>query len=126
MNFRADSCVSGATTDIAIWSQVEQGLAITSCSLPALQPLLRKAVQKLGFSSASRGGASGYPAVEARSRNRKSKALSEGPRLTLRASDFDFTLVDDGDSTAELKSLDHHDTLNNSCNKSEEIVQLAA
>jgi hypothetical protein len=42
---------SGNTLDIAIWSSVEQGLAITAGSLATLRPLLKLAGHHLGFTS---------------------------------------------------------------------------
>jgi hypothetical protein len=42
---------TGATLDIAIWSTVEQGLAITAGSLATLRPLFFIAVHKLGLST---------------------------------------------------------------------------
>lgn len=55
-NFALLACVSadnwkGATTDIAIWSTVEMGLAISAASLATLRPLFKMAAWKLGFSS---------------------------------------------------------------------------
>jgi hypothetical protein len=44
-----------ATTDIAIWSQTEQGLAITAGSLVTLQPLLSITLRRLGFSNVGSG-----------------------------------------------------------------------
>jgi hypothetical protein len=41
-----------ATVDIAIWSDIEQGLAITAGSLATLRPLYRLVVEKLGLSQA--------------------------------------------------------------------------
>lgn len=41
----------GSTLDIAIWSTVEQGLAITAGSLATLRPLLFIAMHKLGLST---------------------------------------------------------------------------
>ena len=38
-----------ATLDIAIWSDVEQGLAITAGSLATLRPLYRELASKFGF-----------------------------------------------------------------------------
>jgi len=49
----ASSC-SDATVDIAIWSTVEQGLAITAGSLATTRPLLRAISQKLGLSTGNR------------------------------------------------------------------------
>ncbi|KAM0518871.1 hypothetical protein ACHAPE_003861 [Trichoderma viride] len=40
-----------ATIDIAIWSTVEQGLAITAGSLATIRPLFRKIAAKLGWST---------------------------------------------------------------------------
>lgn len=39
-------CVAGATTDVAIWSTVEEGLAITAGSLATLRPLFRVLANK--------------------------------------------------------------------------------
>ncbi|KAJ6439291.1 integral membrane protein [Purpureocillium lavendulum] len=41
----------GATTDIAIWSTVEMGLAISAASLATLRPLVKMAAWKLGLST---------------------------------------------------------------------------
>jgi hypothetical protein len=40
-----------ATVDIAIWSDIEQGLAITAGSLATLRPLYRKVATRLGLST---------------------------------------------------------------------------
>lgn len=40
-----------ATVDIAIWSDIEQGLAITAGSLATLRPLFRMMSSHLGFTS---------------------------------------------------------------------------
>ncbi|KAH7398380.1 hypothetical protein BKA66DRAFT_201402 [Pyrenochaeta sp. MPI-SDFR-AT-0127] len=40
-----------ATVDIAIWSDIEQGLAITAGSLATLRPLFRMLSSKIGFTS---------------------------------------------------------------------------
>ena len=42
----------GATVDIAIWSDIEPGLAITAGSLACLRPLVHIVASKLGLSSA--------------------------------------------------------------------------
>jgi hypothetical protein len=44
-----------ATVDIAIWSDIEQGLAITAGSLATLRPLWRQVSEKFGFSNSSFG-----------------------------------------------------------------------
>jgi hypothetical protein len=52
---------SGSTTDIAIWSSVEQGLAITAGSLATLRPLFFIAMHKLGLTTRASGNRpSGY------------------------------------------------------------------
>lgn len=43
--------IVGATLDIAIWSTVEQGLAITAGSLATVRPLLKALGYKLGMNS---------------------------------------------------------------------------
>ncbi|KAF2704937.1 hypothetical protein K504DRAFT_104160 [Pleomassaria siparia CBS 279.74] len=48
------------TFDIAIWSSVEQGLAITAGSLATLRPLFHLAAHKFGISTHSRTRASNY------------------------------------------------------------------
>lgn len=48
---------TGATAPIAVWSNVEMGLAITAASLATLRPLVRTISASLGFSSS--GGPSG-------------------------------------------------------------------
>jgi len=49
-----------ATLDIAIWSTVEQGLAITAGSLATLRPLMRIVTSKLGISTTRSRRPSGY------------------------------------------------------------------
>jgi hypothetical protein len=44
-----------ATVDIAIWSDIEQGLAITAGSLATLRPLWRQISDKFGLASTSFG-----------------------------------------------------------------------
>jgi hypothetical protein len=45
-----------ATLDIAIWSDVEQGLAITAGSLATLRPLYRQLASRFGFDQTGNGG----------------------------------------------------------------------
>lgn len=45
------------TANVAIWSSVEQGLAITAGSLATLRPLIIKIGRKLGFASATSASA---------------------------------------------------------------------
>jgi hypothetical protein len=45
-----------ATLDIAIWSDVEQGLAITAGSLATLRPLYRQFASHFGFDQTGNGG----------------------------------------------------------------------
>lgn len=45
-----------ATVDVAIWSDVEQGLAITAGSLATLRPLYRKFASTIGLSTGTPGG----------------------------------------------------------------------
>lgn len=61
-----------ATTDIAIWSTIEQGLAITAGSLATLRPLLFLAMSKLGLST--RAGRPSGPSYGG-----KSGPLASGP-----------------------------------------------
>lgn len=56
--------LSGATVDIAIWSDVEQGLAICAGCLATLQPLIKRTAQSVGLWSIHTGAgasASGLP-----------------------------------------------------------------
>lgn len=48
-----------ATVDVAIWSDIEQGLAITAGSLATLRPLYRQLASRMGFST-------GIPEVDSR------------------------------------------------------------
>lgn len=48
----------GATTDVAIWSTIELGLAISAASLVTLRPLLNQISWKLGFGSDQRSSPS--------------------------------------------------------------------
>jgi hypothetical protein len=50
----------GATTDIAIWSTVEQGLAITAGSLATLRPLFFLAMRRLGLTTQPTGRRPSY------------------------------------------------------------------
>ncbi|KAF2645431.1 hypothetical protein P280DRAFT_389644 [Massarina eburnea CBS 473.64] len=52
MDFRSADFLY-ATVDIAIWSDIEQGLAITAGSLATLRPLFRTLSTQFGFSSSS-------------------------------------------------------------------------
>ena len=63
----ADADFLYGTTDIAIWSCTEQGLAITAGSLATLRPLLRLISEKLGLSqTASRNNPTPQPLVSPR------------------------------------------------------------
>ncbi|KAH8900843.1 hypothetical protein GQ53DRAFT_863589 [Thozetella sp. PMI_491] len=70
-----------ATVDIAIWSTIEQGLAIAAGSLATLRPLFRKVAVKLGWSVPSSSPTSGDHASASRTRrNGNSRAQhSRGP-----------------------------------------------
>ncbi|KAI0586086.1 hypothetical protein TUN199_01042 [Pyrenophora tritici-repentis] len=50
-----------ATVDIAIWSDIEQGLAITAGSLATLRPLWRQVSASLGLNSSTFGHSGGNP-----------------------------------------------------------------
>jgi hypothetical protein len=50
----------GATTDIAIWSTIEQGLAITAGSLATLRPLFFLAMRRLGLTTQPTGQRPSY------------------------------------------------------------------
>lgn len=52
MEFR-DPDFLWATVDVAIWSDIEQGLAITAGSAATLRPLYRQFASKLGLSTGS-------------------------------------------------------------------------
>lgn len=65
MNFR-DPDFLWATVDIAIWSTVEQGLAITAGSLATLRPLLKAVMSKLGITGPSYGDRNQYPGASGR------------------------------------------------------------
>ncbi|GFP60294.1 hypothetical protein ACSS6W_000105 [Trichoderma asperelloides] len=69
-----------ATIDIAIWSTVEQGLAITAGSLATIRPLFRKIAAKLGWSTMGSnlpptgdGASMGNHQTTGRSRKNKSR-----------------------------------------------------
>ncbi|KAF7537974.1 hypothetical protein G7054_g3289 [Neopestalotiopsis clavispora] len=49
-----------ATVDIAIWSAVEQGLAITAGCLATLRPLLKEVSYRLGWTKPSTGASGGH------------------------------------------------------------------
>lgn len=49
------TCFTDATTDIAIWSTIEMGLAISAASVATLRPLARKLGWSVGFSSNGSG-----------------------------------------------------------------------
>lgn len=48
------------TANVAIWSSVEQGLAITAGSLATLRPLIIKIGRKLGFANATSASANDF------------------------------------------------------------------
>lgn len=50
--FTYSSPMLDSTTDIAIWSQIEMGLAITAGSLATLRPLMKMTLRRLGFTGA--------------------------------------------------------------------------
>ena len=75
----------GATVDIAIWSTIEPGLAITAGSLACLRPLVQITASKLGI-SAFRTPHAEYTRTPVRSAGRKGPKIS-GP----------FSLVSFGD-----------------------------
>ena len=60
----ADPDFLWATTGVAVWSTIEQGLAITAGSLATLRPLLRLIFHKVGISTAgpTHGPSRGLPA----------------------------------------------------------------
>jgi hypothetical protein len=76
----------GATTDIAIWSTVEQGLAITAGSLATLRPLFFLAMHQLGITTnptgkrPSYGGQSGPLAMSNKSNNPRSAQKQDSYR----------------------------------------------
>lgn len=80
-----------ATVDVAIWSAVEQGLAITAGCLATLRPLLKEIGYRLGWTKPSNysGGptsgraqqSSGQVNVSGRSKNRDMYDLSEFAQL---------------------------------------------
>lgn len=70
----------GATLDIAIWSSVEQGLAITAGSLATLRPLFYLAIHRLGFTT--RGTSRTHPSHYGMSDpNPKNATLSAGNNI---------------------------------------------
>ena len=60
---RTDDTLSepGDTMDTALWSTVEQGLAIAAGSLATTRPLFMLIGEKLGWTKATQKGTSGYP-----------------------------------------------------------------
>ncbi|KAF2123136.1 hypothetical protein BDV96DRAFT_481277 [Lophiotrema nucula] len=74
-----------ATLDIAIWSTIEQGLAITAGSLATLRPLMQIVTHKLGLSttrSRNRPSAYGLSGSQPLSRRKGSKATLDAWKLT--------------------------------------------
>lgn len=75
--------LSGATVDIAIWSDVEQGLAICAGCLATLQPLIKRTAQSVGLWSIHTGAgasASGLPPHTIGSMDRQKAARSRAAR----------------------------------------------
>ncbi|KAK8022297.1 hypothetical protein PG993_013064 [Apiospora rasikravindrae] len=77
-----------ATLDIAIWSDVEQGLAICAGCLATLQPLIKRTAQSVGLWSIHTGpGASGLPPQTIGSMDRhkasQARAARENGNFTL-------------------------------------------
>ncbi|KAF2191951.1 hypothetical protein K469DRAFT_556288 [Zopfia rhizophila CBS 207.26] len=62
------------TTDIAIWSDIEQGLAITAGSLATLRPLYRLIAERLGFTQTG----TPMPASGKATPHKKRSTFSEG------------------------------------------------
>jgi hypothetical protein len=84
----------GATVDIAIWSTVEQGLAITAGSLATLRPLFFLAMSRLGLTTAPRqsyGGKSGPLGGGMSSKN--SKPNTENKQDSLRPDVYKLSTV---------------------------------
>ncbi|KAI1863528.1 hypothetical protein JX265_008745 [Neoarthrinium moseri] len=95
-----------ATTDIAIWSQVEQALAIAAGSLSTLQPLFRMALARLGFKSLSlqSGGIAslGRKPKGSMGSGVKSNGLSSSTRIALQSLNSPSTFTRLGDSDSNL------------------------
>lgn len=88
--------VPGATVDIAIWSDVEQGLAITAGCLATLCPLFRCVSQKLGFSTTrSSKGPSGERHFPSKTRRLPPGPLSLGTVTTHIEGGNEYHLMDD-------------------------------
>lgn len=85
------------TTDIAIWSQTEQGLAISAGSLATLQPLLRIALDKIGSSRNSKTGPASGTIRTFGQGSRKSSTSRRTPRSVFSLSTF--TRMDDNEHT---------------------------
>jgi hypothetical protein len=84
MDFRSPDFLYD-TVDIAIWSDTEQGLAVTAGSLATLRPLYRMIVKSLGFSQpasdplSKRSDRVWYPSTS----NKKSKRSGPFSLMTL-------------------------------------------
>ncbi|KAI1839733.1 hypothetical protein JX266_014053 [Neoarthrinium moseri] len=86
-----DSDFLWATTDIAIWSQVEQGLAITAGSLSTLKPLFRRALIKLHITNlCSQGGET--PSTTRTKKHNEREAWVRG-RETTHEEDMAYSLL---------------------------------
>ena len=92
----------GATTYVAMWSNIEQGLAITSGSLATLRPLLRLITRKLGMSTPTPGDTPNdrhYPSAP--------RKRSKGPfsLVTLKSNAYGSSTADDrGDEVNILEA----------------------
>ncbi|KAL6809507.1 hypothetical protein V8C40DRAFT_259173 [Trichoderma camerunense] len=82
-----------ATTDIAIWSTTEQGLAITAGSLATLRPLFRKIAAKLGWSTMRSTG--DVPGGSASNRNTTGRSKKKGSRDPFSLATFNRNEDDD-------------------------------
>jgi hypothetical protein len=91
------------TLDIAIWSDIEQGLAVTAGSLATLRPLYRKMAQRFGWSHAATDEKpSGQTPAYAKRSNQEHNRKRSGPfslvTLTRKtkssSSDEEYTLGD--------------------------------
>ncbi|UKZ61293.1 uncharacterized protein TrAtP1_002559 [Trichoderma atroviride] len=93
-----------ATIDIAIWSTVEQGLAITAGSLATIRPLFRKIAAKLGWSTMG----SNLPPTGESAGNRQTTGRSRKNKSRDPFSLATFNREEDEESNGHIKLVDNY------------------
>ncbi|KAF2786271.1 hypothetical protein K505DRAFT_380377, partial [Melanomma pulvis-pyrius CBS 109.77] len=100
MDFRSSEFLYD-TVDIAIWSDTEQGLAITAASLATLRPLYRAIVKRLGLSKHSTNRISTNPLQEGKETPYTPSGFSSGQNRKKRSGPFSLMTFTRNDGAEE-------------------------